>query len=118
MSSTVDKIDQSLYMLNKAYKPQLLVHLLQDPAWSKVLVFTRTKHGANKVTCMSLRTFSSLQSLSRSSLANLSFRCLLLSMSLFVCSGGCVVGEARCECYANPRQQESECTCGRYGGLP
>ena len=50
VSSTVDKIEQSLYMLHKGYKPQLLVHLLQDPSWTKVLVFTRTKHGANKVT--------------------------------------------------------------------
>ena len=50
VSSTVDKIEQSLYMLHKGYKPQLLVHLLQDPTWAKVLVFTRTKHGANKVT--------------------------------------------------------------------
>ena len=49
MSSTVDTIEQSLYMLNKAYKPELLMHLLKDPAWTKVLVFTRTKHGANKV---------------------------------------------------------------------
>ncbi|MEO7984524.1 MAG: DEAD/DEAH box helicase [Bacteroidota bacterium] len=48
-SSTVDKIEQSLYHVGKMEKPQLLLHLLQDKAIVTALVFTRTKHGADKV---------------------------------------------------------------------
>ena len=48
-ASTVDKIAQSLYHVGKQEKPELLLHLLQDEAIKTILVFTRTKHGANKV---------------------------------------------------------------------
>ena len=48
-SSTVDKIEQSLYHVGKMEKPELLLHLLQDKAIVTALVFTRTKHGADKV---------------------------------------------------------------------
>ncbi|MCX6313187.1 MAG: DEAD/DEAH box helicase [Chitinophagaceae bacterium] len=48
-SSTVDAIEQSLYYVDKKDKPQLLLHLLRDPAIVTALVFTRTKHGADKV---------------------------------------------------------------------
>lgn len=46
-SSTVDKIEQYLYYVEK--KPDLLIELLNNPALESVLVFTRTKHGADKV---------------------------------------------------------------------
>ena len=48
-ASTVDKIEQSLYHVGKMEKPELLLHLLQDKAIVTALVFTRTKHGADKV---------------------------------------------------------------------
>jgi ATP-dependent RNA helicase RhlE len=48
-SSTVDKIEQSLYFVGKMEKPELLLHLLQDKEIKTALVFTRTKHGADKV---------------------------------------------------------------------
>ena len=48
-SSTVDAIDQSLYFVDKKDKSKLLLHLLQDPAIVTALVFSRTKHGADKV---------------------------------------------------------------------
>ena len=48
-SSTVDAIDQSLYYVNKNDKPSLLLYLLKNPAIVTALVFTRTKHGADKV---------------------------------------------------------------------
>lgn len=48
-ATTVDKIVQSLYHVGKMEKPQLLLHLLQDKAIVTALVFTRTKHGADKV---------------------------------------------------------------------
>jgi ATP-dependent RNA helicase RhlE len=48
-SSTVDRIKQSVYLVEKADKQNLLIHLLQDTAIASVLVFTRTKHGADRV---------------------------------------------------------------------
>jgi ATP-dependent RNA helicase RhlE len=49
VASTVEKIDQSVFFVEKKDKPALLEHLLQNKDISRVLVFTRTKHGANKV---------------------------------------------------------------------
>ena len=48
-SSTVDAIEQSLYYVGKTEKPILLLHLLKDKDIVTALVFTRTKHGADKV---------------------------------------------------------------------
>jgi len=50
VSSTADTVTQSVFLVDKADKPALLRHVLKDPAIKRVLVFTRTKHGANKVT--------------------------------------------------------------------
>ena len=49
VSSTVDTIEQSLYKVDKNNKPKLLREVLRDTALSSVLVFTRTKHGADRV---------------------------------------------------------------------
>ncbi len=49
VSSPVEVIDQSLYMVDKANKSKLLAQLMDDLAVKNALVFTRTKHGANKV---------------------------------------------------------------------
>ncbi len=49
VSSTADTIEQKLYYVDKNNKKDLLFHLLKDPAINSALVFTRTKHGANKV---------------------------------------------------------------------
>ncbi|HAL74682.1 MAG TPA: DEAD/DEAH box helicase, partial [Clostridiales bacterium] len=46
---TVEKIRQRLYMVNKINKRHLLLHLLREPDIDSVLVFTRTKHGADRV---------------------------------------------------------------------
>jgi ATP-dependent RNA helicase RhlE len=48
-SPTVDLINQSMYFVEKANKRPLLLHLLKDKAIVSALVFTRTKHGADKV---------------------------------------------------------------------
>lgn len=48
-STTVERIDQSLFHVAKAEKPELLLHLLSDTGIRTALVFTRTKHGADKV---------------------------------------------------------------------
>lgn len=50
VSSTADTIQQSLFLVNKSDKPSLLIHLLEDPKIETALVFTRTKHGADRVT--------------------------------------------------------------------
>lgn len=48
-SSTVDKIQQQLFLTYKADKPKLLLHLLTEEKIGSALVFTRTKHGADRV---------------------------------------------------------------------
>jgi ATP-dependent RNA helicase RhlE len=48
-TSTVDKIAQSIYHTNKADKPRMLLHLLMEQKIPTALVFTRTKHGADRV---------------------------------------------------------------------
>jgi ATP-dependent RNA helicase RhlE len=50
VSSTVDTITQGLYFVNRKHKKNLLIDLLKDKALSSVLVFSRTKHGANIIT--------------------------------------------------------------------
>ncbi len=45
----VDRIEQHLYYVGQKEKQGLLISLLQDPALARVIVFTRTKHGANRV---------------------------------------------------------------------
>jgi ATP-dependent RNA helicase RhlE len=48
-SPTVDAIQQSLFYVDKGNKKNLLVDVLRDEGITSALVFTRTKHGANKV---------------------------------------------------------------------
>ncbi|WP_372773686.1 DEAD/DEAH box helicase [Mangrovibacterium sp.] len=47
--TTAEKVEQSLYFVNKKWKAKLLVHLLESLSYDSVIVFTRTKHGADKV---------------------------------------------------------------------
>ena len=49
VSSTVDRIEQRLYLVDKANKKLLLAKLLREPEVESALVFTRTKHGADRV---------------------------------------------------------------------
>jgi len=49
VSSTAEKVEQGLYYVDKADKRSLLLHILKDENIKSVLVFTRTKHGADKV---------------------------------------------------------------------
>ncbi|MES2589680.1 MAG: DEAD/DEAH box helicase [Bacteroidota bacterium] len=49
VSSTADTIQQAIYFVGKNDKPKLLLHLLENPEIETVLVFTKTKHGADKV---------------------------------------------------------------------
>ncbi|MCD8334639.1 MAG: DEAD/DEAH box helicase, partial [Clostridiales bacterium] len=49
VNSTVDAIRQQVYLVDRVNKTKLLASLLEEQELSSVLVFTRTKHGANKV---------------------------------------------------------------------
>ncbi len=44
-----EAVEHFLYLVEKSDKPALLLHLLADPALRNVLVFTRTRHGADRV---------------------------------------------------------------------
>ncbi|MBC7486051.1 MAG: DEAD/DEAH box helicase [Cytophagaceae bacterium] len=50
VSSTAETIQQLVYFVDQKNKNSLLSHVLEDKAIGTALVFTRTKHGANKVT--------------------------------------------------------------------
>ncbi len=49
-NAAVDTVEQQVYMVPKDTKRALLSHLIREGDWSQVLVFTRTKHGANRLT--------------------------------------------------------------------
>lgn len=49
-NSTVDAINQKVYRVAKGKKTDLITKLISEGNWQQVLVFTRTKHGANKLT--------------------------------------------------------------------
>ncbi len=49
-NTTVEAISQKVYRVAKAKKPDLLIKLISEGKWKQVLVFNRTKHGANKLT--------------------------------------------------------------------
>jgi ATP-dependent RNA helicase RhlE len=48
-ATTVEKVDQEVFFVAKADKRALLVDVLRDTAMRRVLVFSRTKHGANRI---------------------------------------------------------------------
>jgi ATP-dependent RNA helicase RhlE len=48
-ATTVEKIIQSMFFVEKKDKRALLEYILEDSSMTRVLVFTRTKHGANKL---------------------------------------------------------------------
>jgi len=47
--ATSEKVKQGVYFVSKNNKPNLLIHLLDQRPQDSVLVFSRTKHGANKI---------------------------------------------------------------------
>jgi ATP-dependent RNA helicase RhlE len=49
-NTTVKSVDHWLIPVDKKRKPALLVQLIKENDWQRVLVFTRTKHGANRLT--------------------------------------------------------------------
>jgi ATP-dependent RNA helicase RhlE len=49
VAATTDLIEQSVYMVEKKNKPALLAHLVKEVPMYRTIVFTRTKHGADRV---------------------------------------------------------------------
>ena len=47
--ATAEKVEQGVYFVSKSNKPKLLIHLLEQRKNDSVLVFSRTKHGANRI---------------------------------------------------------------------
>jgi ATP-dependent RNA helicase RhlE len=48
-NTTVDAIQQKVYRVAKSKKTELIIKLISEGSWKQVLVFTRTKHGANRL---------------------------------------------------------------------
>ena len=48
-NTTSELVSQSVYLIGQKQKRDLLAHLVKENDWHQVLVFTRTKHGANKL---------------------------------------------------------------------
>ncbi len=49
-NTTADTVEQWICPVDKKQKPELLAHLIHDNKWEQVLVFSRTKHGADRLT--------------------------------------------------------------------
>lgn len=49
-NAAVETVDQRVYAVAKDQKRALLSHLIREGNWNQVLIFTRTKHGANRLT--------------------------------------------------------------------
>ena len=49
-NTTVESVEQWVYPVDKKQKPALLTYLIKEHEWQQVLVFSRTKHGANRLT--------------------------------------------------------------------
>jgi ATP-dependent RNA helicase RhlE len=48
-NAPIELVEQCAYRVPKDQKRHLLVHLIKDGGWHQVLIFTRTKHGANRL---------------------------------------------------------------------
>ena len=48
-NAPIELVEQRAYRVQKEQKRHLLVHLIQEGQWHQVLIFTRTKHGANRL---------------------------------------------------------------------
>jgi len=48
-NTTAEKVAQKVYRVDKSKKTAMVIHLISTGNWEQVLIFTRTKHGANKL---------------------------------------------------------------------
>ena len=47
--ATAERVEQGVYFVSKSSKPKLLIHLIKEKQVKSLLVFARTKHGANRI---------------------------------------------------------------------
>lgn len=47
--TTAERVEQSVYFVSKNAKPKLLIHILQNENVNSAIIFSRTKHGANRI---------------------------------------------------------------------
>ena len=48
-NTTTERVAQSVHLVQQSHKRDLVSHLIRESGWHQVLVFTRTKHGANRL---------------------------------------------------------------------
>ena len=48
-NTTAERVDQSVHLVPQSHKRDVLSHIIRESGWHQVLVFTRTKHGANRL---------------------------------------------------------------------
>jgi ATP-dependent RNA helicase RhlE len=48
-NTTTELVKQRIYKVDKERKPELVIKLIEEGNWQQVLIFTRTKHGANRL---------------------------------------------------------------------
>ncbi|WP_378173300.1 DEAD/DEAH box helicase [Aquimarina sp. SS2-1] len=48
-NTTAEKVDQKMYKVDKTKKTGVVIKLISEGNWKQVLIFTRTKHGANRL---------------------------------------------------------------------
>lgn len=48
-NTTAERVEQSVHLVAQAHKRDVLSHIIRESGWHQVLVFTRTKHGANRL---------------------------------------------------------------------
>jgi ATP-dependent RNA helicase RhlE len=48
-NTTAERVEQRAYRCDQSTKPELAIHLIKQGDWSQVLIFTKTKHGANRL---------------------------------------------------------------------
>jgi ATP-dependent RNA helicase RhlE len=48
-NTTAERVEQHVHMVPQAHKRDVLSHIIRESGWHQVLVFTRTKHGANRL---------------------------------------------------------------------
>jgi len=54
-NTAAEKVEQKLHLIEKNQKRHLLAHLVKEEAWHQVLVFVKTKHGANRLSTQLLK---------------------------------------------------------------
>jgi ATP-dependent RNA helicase RhlE len=48
-NTTAERVDQAVHLVPQSHKRDVLSHIIRESGWHQVLVFTRTKHGANRL---------------------------------------------------------------------